>query len=198
MLFRSLLASGEELPDFYGTGNGYKNDVTIKIRVAKPYAKFNPNAVAMNDSFPMYQFSTLDLVPKTNNLEKAKSALDNINVVPNPYYAYSQYEKNQLDYRVKIVNLPPKCTISIFTPSGTLIRKFNRDVAGDNTAGGIYDQTKVNADLNLESSVDWDLKNTFGIPVASGLYIIHVDAPGVGEKTIKFFGVLRPIDLDTF
>jgi len=37
-----------------------------------------------------------------------------------------------------------------------------------------------------------------GIPVASGIYIIHVDAQGIGEKTVKWFGVLRPIDLDTF
>jgi hypothetical protein len=117
-----------------------------------------------------------------------------INVVPNPYYAYSQYEKNQLDYRVKIVNLPPKCTVSIYTPSGTMVRQFKRDVAGNNTSGGVYDPK---AALNLETSIDWDLKNTTGIPVASGLYLIHVDSP-VGEKTIKFFGVLRPIDLDTF
>ncbi|MEO8085569.1 MAG: hypothetical protein ABI763_02045 [Bacteroidota bacterium] len=189
------LASGEALPDFYGTGGGYSNDVTIRIRVAKPYSKYNPNPVALNDSFPYYKFSTNDLVPLSNNVEKAKTALDLINVVPNPYYAYSAYEKNQLDYRVKIVNLPPKCTVTIFTPSGTLIRKYKRDVAGDNTAGGIFDPK---ADLNLESSIDWDLKNSAGIPVASGLYIIHVEAPNVGEKTIKFFGVLRPIDLDTF
>lgn len=190
-----LLGSGEQLPDFYGTGNGYKNDVTIRIRIAKPYAKYNSNVVTTNDSFPLYSFSTNDLVPSTGDKEQAKSALDIINVVPNPYYAYSQYEKNQLDYRVKIVNLPPKCNVSIFTPSGTLIRKFNRDVAANNTGGGIYDPR---ADLNLESSIDWDLKNSAGIPVASGLYLIHVEAPGVGEKTIKFFGVLRPIDLDTF
>jgi len=189
------LSPGEALPDFYGTGSGYKNDITFKIRVAKPYVKYNPNGVALNDSLPYYKFSTNDLLPQTNNQEKAKSALDIINVVPNPYYAYSQYEKNQLDYRVKVVNLPPKCTVSIYTPSGTLIRKYKRDVAGDNTGGGIYDPK---ADLNLESSIDWDLKNTAGIPVASGLYLIHVEAPGVGEKTIKFFGVLRPIDLDTF
>ena len=43
-----------------------------------------------------------------------------------------------------------------------------------------------------------DLKNDFGIPIASGLYIIHVNAPGIGEKVIKWFGALRPIDLDTF
>ena len=48
------------------------------------------------------------------------------------------------------------------------------------------------------TSIDWDLKNTFGIPVSSGLYVIHVDAKGVGEKVLKWFGVMRPIDLDTF
>ena len=32
--------------------------------------------------------------------------LEEINVVPNPYYAYSQYETGKLDNRVKIVNLP--------------------------------------------------------------------------------------------
>jgi len=48
------------------------------------------------------------------------------------------------------------------------------------------------------SSIDWDLKNQDGIPIASGLYIIHVNAPGLGEKVIKWFGVLRPIDLNSF
>ena len=32
------------------------------------------------------------------------------------------------------------------------------------------------------TSVDWDLKNDYGIPIASGLYIIHVNSPGIGEK----------------
>jgi len=43
--------------------------------------------------------------------------------------------------------------------------------------------------------VEWDLKNTSGIPIAGGVYIIHVNAPGIGEKTIKWFGTLRPVDL---
>jgi hypothetical protein len=45
---------------------------------------------------------------------------------------------------------------------------------------------------------DWDLKNDYGIPIASGVYIIHVDAPGIGEKVIKWFGAMRPIDLTNF
>ncbi|HRU62337.1 MAG TPA: hypothetical protein P5565_12775, partial [Bacteroidia bacterium] len=66
------------------------------------------------------------------------------------------------------------------------------NVASDNTSGGVY------PDLNLDSSLEWDLKNTKGIPVASGMYIIHVEAPGIGERTLKWFGVMRPLDLDTF
>ncbi|MGZ3884597.1 MAG: hypothetical protein ACXVPD_10370, partial [Bacteroidia bacterium] len=45
---------------------------------------------------------------------------------------------------------------------------------------------------------DWDLKNQSGIPVASGLYIFHIDAPGVGEKILKWFGVMRPLDLQNY
>ena len=48
------------------------------------------------------------------------------------------------------------------------------------------------------TSLDWDLKNHKDIPVASGVYLIHIDAPGIGEKVIKWFGTIRQIDLDSF
>ena len=60
-----------------------------------------------------------DLKTETNSNEAAVNALDLINVVPNPYYAYSAYEKNQIENRVKFTNLPEKCTIRIYTVSGT-------------------------------------------------------------------------------
>lgn len=127
----------------------------------------------------MYYFSLNNLAPTIGSNEVAKSALDLIQVVPNPYYASSAYETNQVDNRVKIVNLPDVCTISIYTLSGTLIRRFEK---------GTSDRT----------SIDWDLKNFRNIPISSGLYIIHVKVPGVGERIIKWFGVMRPIDLDSF
>ena len=52
-------------------------------------------------------------------------------------------------------------------------------------------------DLNLITD-DWDLKNERNIPIASGTYIIHVDVPGIGEKILKWFGVMRPVDLNNF
>lgn len=166
------------------------SDITIRLRVAKPYKVYN--TVSTADTLPQYTFNTEGFHNEMNDIEAAKDALDLINVVPNPYYAYSEYEANQVDNRIKITNLPSKCTISIYTINGTLIRKFIRDVAADNSEGAPSGET------NAETSLEWDLKNTTNVPIGSGLYIIHVDAGIVGEKVIKWFGVMRPIDLDTF
>lgn len=186
----SMLTAGENLEK-----NINSNETRVRLRVARPYAKYLTDN--SNNTLPSYSFDLGSLSPVKNNAEKAKSALDLINIVPNPYYAFSEYEgtagvAGQLDNRVRIVNLPAKCTITIYSVNGTVVRQLRRDTPSDNTAGS--DDTQI----NLETSVDWDLKNSTGIPVASGIYIIHVDAPGIGEKTIKWFGVLRPIDLDSF
>ena len=42
--------------------------------------------------------------------------------------------------------------------------------------------------------IEWDLKNNKGIPIASGVYLIHIDAEGLGERVIKWFGVNRKFD----
>jgi hypothetical protein len=171
--------------------------VKIRIRVTRPYRQYTSDSSATFASYrPYYRFSTNDLVSEVNQTDVAKNALSLINIVPNPYYAYSSYETSQLDNRVKIVNLPGKCTITIYSPSGTIVRRFKRDVITTNQSN--YSDGTVYPEFNQETSVDWDLKNTVGVPIASGMYIIHVNAPGVGERTIKWFGVLRPLDLDTF
>jgi hypothetical protein len=42
------------------------------------------------------------------------------------------------------------------------------------------------------------MKNQAGITISSGVYLIHIKVDGVGERVLKWFGVLRPIDLDSF
>ena len=142
---------------------------------------------SINSFNPTYSFNTSKVYTSNKNTDLALDAIEEINVVPNPYYGYSEYETTQLDNRIKITNLPNRATISIFTVSGTLVKKIEKD---DNM-----------------STVDWDLKNDFGIPIASGLYIIHVRVKHWDDKKrefvekdkiIKWFGALRPIDLDTF
>jgi hypothetical protein len=46
--------------------------------------------------------------------------------------------------------------------------------------------------------LEWDLKNAYNVPIASGVYIIHIDAGDLGEKIVKWFGALRPVDLNAF
>ena len=133
---------------------------------------------AVNGWRNVYSFSTRGLNPVINSTETLVDVLDCINVVPNPYYAFSTYETGKLDNRVKITNLPTVCTVTIYDMNGTLVRQFKK---GDPL-----------------TSLDWDLKNANNIPIASGTYIIHVNVPGVGEKILKWFGVMRPIDLDNF
>ena len=48
------------------------------------------------------------------------------------------------------------------------------------------------------TSLDWDLKNHKGIPVAGGVYLIYINVPNVGEKILKLFVVMRQIDLQEF
>lgn len=158
-------------------------DVEINIHVNNPYsAEYVAGGTVSSGSFtgdmPVYRFNTADIMAETGNDSVAVDVLEKINIVPNPYYAFSEYESNQLDNRVRLTNLPEACTIRIFALNGTLIRTFDKD---DNTA-----------------FLDWDLKNQANIPVASGMYIIHVEVEGVGEKVLKWFGVMRPVDLDTF
>jgi hypothetical protein len=175
------------------------NTVTTKIRISKPYKRYYSTPMpsgstdTLNRNYPMYLFNTNSISTSKQNTEKATTDLDLINVVPNPYYAYDDYERNQLDNRIKIVNLPTKCTVTIFDMSGTMIRQFNVDKSG------IPQPRSSTAGLNTDAktSIDWDLKNFAGIPIAGGVYLIHVKAEGLGERTIKWFGILRPVDLNS-
>ena len=142
----------------------------------------------------MYTFTTEGVATHTGENELAVEALDLIRVVPNPYYAFSKYEKSQLDNRVKVTNLPEACTVSIYNLSGTLIRRYNKSEAVVN----LTPKGATSPDSWHDGSLDWDLKNTAGIPISSGVYVIHVEVPEVGEKVVKWFGVMRPIDLDSF
>ena len=147
-------------------------DVTFKIRVNEPYQN-------TSGDLPVYEFNTADIYTIANANSIAKANLDKTNIVPNPYYGFSEYEKNKLSNEVKITNLPKECTVKIFTLDGTLVKTLKKD----------------NDDV---TSISWNLKNKQGIGIASGLYLFHINAPGIGEKIIKWFGVLREIDLDSF
>ena len=174
------------------------SDVRVRLRVEKQFRTF-AHAGQAEDCNPRYSFN-IDNGAVRNSIKVASSALDLIRVVPNPYIAQSLYENSQVDNRVKIVNIPTQCVVTIFNLSGTLIRQYNFDQSSTKPYASVADGVAVTNErgTNYQTFLDWDLKNQLGIPIASGVYIIHVKSDKLGEKTIKWFGVLRPIDLDTF
>ena len=188
-------------------------DAEINIDVRAPYGVYmstnqttsgSAGVEVRNREMPAYQFVFTDADAVLENRAFAASAsqdykdslLNLINVVPNPYYSYSGYEtSNQLDTRVRIVNLPTGyengvqqgCTIHIYTVDGTLVRTLGPTA--------ITRDDKIGAEA---TTVDWDLHNQTGIPIAGGMYLIHVSVPGIGERVIKWFGTMRPVDLNSF
>jgi hypothetical protein len=120
--------------------------------------RFTANAVpgGPND---IYTIQTHTVV--TGNVAMAKGALSSVRVVPNPYYNRSRYELNSFNRVIRFINLPEQCTIRIFSLAGDLVRTLQKT-----------DRTS--------SILDWNVLTDNQLPVGSGVYIYHIDAPGVG------------------
>lgn len=173
------------------------NEATIKLRVTKPFARyyslddktlpFREETLYPNDGFPMYKFSTKGM-GASKSIVAFEDDMNEIRVVPNPYNAYSSYETSPIDTRVKIINLPDDCLVSIYNVAGTLVKQ--------------YQFVGTTIDGKQTTYLEWNLKNFAEIPIAGGLYYIHVkakDASGnTKEKVVKWFGSLRVPDVNTF
>jgi len=94
-------------------------------------------------------------------------------VVPNPYVGSASFEPARFaasgrgDRRMEFRNIPQGGVIRIYTVRGDLVRTLRQD-------GG------------RDGFVPWDLRTKDNLDVAPGLYIFHVEAPGVGEHIGKF------------
>ena len=127
------------------------------------------------DSFAV---STDGLGAREQSADEKVAALDQIGITPNPYKGASAYEVSQLVDQVRFTNMPPQATIRVFTLNGTLITTLEKN--------------------SSDKHFPWDLTTEEGLPIASGMYIIHVDVPGVGERVLKFGVVKKRVQLNAF
>ena len=148
------------LPDSGDTISASEGDVFI-IDTHRPFAADDTLIYTTNET-------TYD-----NNVARGK--LDSIYVVPNPYVVTNVIEQldlqNPMDRgprKIYFTNLPKECTISIYSISGDLVKT-------------IYHSTDLD-----NSQEHWDLTTKDNFPLAYGVYIFHVDAPGIGEKLGRF------------
>jgi hypothetical protein len=106
--------------------------------------------------------------------EMAKESLKDIKVVPNPYFAAASWEsKNPFvsgrgPRAIHFNHLPQKCTIRIYTVSGELVKIIKHE------------------STLTDGSESWDLLTKDNLVTSYGVYIYHVDAPGIGERVGKF------------
>ena len=131
------------------------------------------SSVVFNMSKPNSSADTFTF--STEGLGMADKAYDPdaISVWPNPYYGYNPEERDALDRRVMFSHLPEEgpATIRIFALDGTLVRTIHHNDTASQHA-------------------TWDMKNNFELPVASGMYVAHVET-NHGDKILKL-AVIQP------
>ena len=130
--------------------------------------------VAVNKPFlesDIYEFTS---IPPLVDIDQAREDLKNIIVVPNPYFGAAQWEGLNIyssgrgPREIQFRYLPADCTIRIYTVSGELVRKIDHHTAINN---------------GMEP---WDLLTKDNLNASYGIYIYHVDAPGIGSHIGKF------------
>lgn len=119
-----------------------------------------------------YRFSSSPGTVGSAALAKEQRAMERITVFPNPYMGGHALESSPSKRFVRLTGLPAPSRIRIYALSGRLVRTFEHLSASSGFS-------------------DWDLRNDEGIKVASGLYLVHIDSPGIGTTVLKLM-VLYP------
>ncbi len=118
-------------------------------------------------------------IPETKVTEQeiTNEMMDKITVVPNPYYITHQGQKSPYDTRkIFFTRLPKRCTISIYTLTGDLIREIEHNEFTSPAPD------KVGVDV-------WDLLSSNNQRVQSQMMIAIIRTPN-GAETVKKFTVV--------
>jgi hypothetical protein len=133
----------------------------LYLRTFKPFSKDD-----------VFQFTTHG--PSIDNVV-AKSQLDLIKVVPNPYVVANELEPALITGKtsgrgeriLRFTHVPPGSKISIYSVRGELVSTLRQEdmFVGD---------------------VKWNLRTSENLDAAYGVYIYVLEAPNIGTKTGKF------------
>ena len=143
----------------------------------------NPLEITIKPYYPnsdvdVFRITGQNLKPELTT-DEAKGLLEDVKVVPNPYFVHSLYETSFDTPILRFTHLPSRrVTIRIFNLAGQLVNVLEKD--------------------DERNELQWNLKNSAGLKVASGMYIAHVRAHGVGDKILKFMVVQREERIDRF
>jgi hypothetical protein len=127
-----------------------------------------------NDEF------TFSAPVSSQSVALAKEDVRAINVFPNPYYGVNTEEINKYNRFVTFTHLPQSAIIKIFSLAGVQVKEIVKNSEGQ------FER--------------WDLTNTSGLPVGSGLYVAHIEMPGLDHavKILKIAIIQEQQILDRF
>jgi hypothetical protein len=127
----------------------------------------------INTSADVFEFTA-----PVKTFAASQDLLDEIKTVPNPFYMLGGYDPNPGVYAIKFHHLPEECTIRIYNLGGDLVRTIEK--------------------TSSDAIATWDILTENGLPVASGIYIWVVDAPGFGTKVGKMAVFVEQEVLDIY
>lgn len=131
------------------------------------YSVVSFSAPDPDEGLPSFEsgFSENDVVVYPGSPSVSSAAVAGVNVVPNPYRAASAYDdpgKPETGRRIWFTNLPPRCSIQIFSLAGDLVRTLHHDDPNDGKQA-------------------WDVLSEYSRAIASGLYVYVVTNQDSGE-----------------
>jgi hypothetical protein len=117
-------------------------------------------------------FTDSDEYTFSSNRVRSEYNLDDIIVVPNPYYIRAPWDSNRFNQWIYFQHLPSHCTIRIFTSAGLLIRTMRHDSEDG------------------DGSAIWNLLTDENMRAVSGLYIYQVESDD-GKTAVGKFAIIR-------
>jgi hypothetical protein len=165
-VFRGSLPYIEPLPDTSGLLSS--NNILIYNIVLNgdlPQEGTVIRIVTFKPVLPGDKYRITTQKAKLADLQAGKENINKISVFPNPYFGENSIREPGEQNYVRFTGLPTKAVIRIYTLAGLYVRSIEKD--------------------GLNQYMDWNLKTENGTSVASGIYIAHIEMPGIGEKILK-------------
>lgn len=140
-------------------------------RNSKSFSNGDQFAIFVNHQLSSEDAYTFSSPATEYNKDRAAADVEKINVFPNPYYCLNAEKINGNNNFVTFSHLPQKATIRIFNLAGQLVKTIHKDTPSQ--------------------FMRWDLLNDHNFQIASGLYLVHVEMPGLGKSKILKMAIIQ-------
>jgi hypothetical protein len=126
----------------------------------------------------------------------AKTDMDKIIVVPNPYIGQSKFdgrrsndEKGDKSRRIWFVNVPSRCKIKIYTLAGDLVDQIDHEGASNEDI--ITISKAASSGLAPDGIVSWNLLSKYNQIIAPGVYLFSVKDKDSGDIKVGKFVIIK-------